>query len=141
MLTFGKHRGRSFEEMKKVDPAYCNWVRTLKAPGKLKEFCLYLNKLGDYKTCENGCGCCDLCDAKKNMSFVNDDIEQKVREIHENILIKTAVQTRGIVPSTKRDQIEETYRFCTFCEDHREVIDGYDLLLCISCGGIFILEN
>ncbi|CAE7438940.1 Zranb3 [Symbiodinium sp. CCMP2456] len=44
-FTFGKHRGRSFQDVANTDASYCNWALTMENPnGQLKEFQQYLQR-------------------------------------------------------------------------------------------------
>lgn len=59
VLTFGRYMGKSFEEVKKIDVSYCNWVlKQVKPNGRMKEFQNYLQCLSNFATCErcNGSG-------------------------------------------------------------------------------------
>jgi len=59
MLTFGRHTGKTFEEIKRTDVSYCNWVlKQIKPSGRLKQFQEYLQGVSHFATCErcNGSG-------------------------------------------------------------------------------------
>ena len=58
-LSFGKHMGKTFSQIKQIDISYCNWV--LKQPstrGVMKEFQEWLKINARTVTCElcNGTG-------------------------------------------------------------------------------------
>ena len=59
ILTFGRHIGKSFEEIKKTDVSYCNWaLKQVKPNGRMKEFQTWLQGVSHFATCErcNGSG-------------------------------------------------------------------------------------
>jgi hypothetical protein len=59
MITFGRYSGKSFEDVKRMDVSYCNWVlKQVKPTGRLKEFQNWLQSVSHFATCErcNGSG-------------------------------------------------------------------------------------
>ena len=59
ILSMGKHAGKSFQEVKATDIAYCNWVlRQMGTTGRMKEFQNWLKANSKKTTCEacNGTG-------------------------------------------------------------------------------------
>lgn len=63
VITFGKYNGLTFEAVKKIDIAYCNWVlKQMNVGSKMLQFQKWL-KMGARKaTCEccNGTGVTDI---------------------------------------------------------------------------------
>jgi 2-hydroxy-3-keto-5-methylthiopentenyl-1-phosphate phosphatase len=58
-LSFGKHMGKSFEDIKSTDISYCNWVlKQMNTRGSMKEFQDWLKQNARKATCEacNGTG-------------------------------------------------------------------------------------
>lgn len=58
-LSFGKHRGKSFEEIVKTDISYCNWaLKQTETRGVMKEFQEWLRLKAKKVSCEacNGSG-------------------------------------------------------------------------------------
>ena len=59
-VTFGKYVGKSYEEVKQADLAYCNWVlKQAEVRGRMKPFHDWLKKTSTKRaTCEvcNGSG-------------------------------------------------------------------------------------
>jgi hypothetical protein len=59
ILPFGKHAGRTFEEIKQSDISYCNWVlKQSIVRGAMQEFQTWLKQHARKVTCEacNGTG-------------------------------------------------------------------------------------
>lgn len=60
VITFGKHNGKNYEEVRASDVAYCNWIlKQLEVAGRLRAFQDWLKQTATHKaTCEmcNGCG-------------------------------------------------------------------------------------
>jgi hypothetical protein len=59
VLTFGRHIGKTFDDIKRTDVSYCNWVlKQVKPNGRLKEFQSWLQSHSHFATCErcNGSG-------------------------------------------------------------------------------------
>jgi len=58
-LSFGKHTGKTFQEIKATDISYCNWVlKQSNTRGSMKEFQDWLKQNARKVTCEacNGTG-------------------------------------------------------------------------------------
>ena len=58
-LPFGKHSGKTYEEIKSTDISYCNWVlKQTETRGHMKNFQDYLKNVSKRVTCEacNGSG-------------------------------------------------------------------------------------
>ena len=60
VVTFGKHNGRTYDDIKRMDVAYCNWIlKQMEVSGRMKEFQIWLKENSNHKaTCEmcNGSG-------------------------------------------------------------------------------------
>lgn len=60
VITFGKYNGMSYQDVRQLDTAYCNWIlKQLEVKGRMKDFQLWLkNNTINKATCEmcNGCG-------------------------------------------------------------------------------------
>lgn len=59
ILHAGKHNGKEYDEIKKSDISYCNWVlKQMKTTGELKKFQDWLKANSKRVTCEvcNGTG-------------------------------------------------------------------------------------
>jgi hypothetical protein len=59
VITFGKHSGKSYEEIKSNDISYCNWVlKQYQTTGGMKDFQEWLKLHAKRITCEkcNGSG-------------------------------------------------------------------------------------
>jgi len=60
VISFGKHMGKTYDEVKRTDVAYCNWVlKQMETAGRMKAFQDWLKqKSKNTATCEmcNGCG-------------------------------------------------------------------------------------
>jgi len=59
VLPFGKHSGKSYEDIKRNDIAYCNWVlKQSETRGHMKDFQDWLKRVANKVTCEacNGSG-------------------------------------------------------------------------------------
>ena len=58
-LTFGKHAGKTFQDIRHIDVSYCNWVlKQTGTRGVMKEFQDWLKRKSKKVTCEacNGTG-------------------------------------------------------------------------------------
>jgi hypothetical protein len=58
-LTFGKHSGKTYEQIKGIDISYCNWVlKQTETRGSMKNFQDWLKSVAKKVTCEacNGSG-------------------------------------------------------------------------------------
>jgi hypothetical protein len=58
-LAFGKHAGKDYQEIKRTDVAYCNWIlKQINVKGSMRDFQLYLKEGSRVVTCEacNGSG-------------------------------------------------------------------------------------
>ena len=60
VISFGKYTGKTYEEVKRMDVAYCNWIlKQMETAGRMKAFQNWLKENSRNKaTCEmcNGCG-------------------------------------------------------------------------------------
>lgn len=60
VISFGKHSGKTYEEVRNMDVAYCNWtLKQMETTGRMKAFQNWLKQNSkNVATCElcNGCG-------------------------------------------------------------------------------------
>jgi glutaredoxin-related protein len=59
VLTFGKYTGNTYEQVRREDVSYCNWIlKKTDVKGKLKEFQNWIKLNSTKVTCEmcNGSG-------------------------------------------------------------------------------------
>jgi len=60
VISFGKYNGRTYEEVRSIDVAYCNWIlKQMETTGRMKAFQNWLKQNSkNVATCEmcNGCG-------------------------------------------------------------------------------------
>ena len=60
LISFGKYTGLKYEEVKRTDVAYCNWIlKQTETTGRMKDFQRWLKENSkNVATCErcNGCG-------------------------------------------------------------------------------------
>ena len=59
ILSFGKHTGKTYEQIKSTDISYCNWVlKQTSTRGSMKNFQDWLKTISTQVTCEacNGSG-------------------------------------------------------------------------------------
>jgi hypothetical protein len=62
IINFGKHTGKTYEEVKKTDVAYCNWIlKQMNVGNKMLHFQQWLKRTSRKVTCEccNGTGLVD----------------------------------------------------------------------------------
>jgi hypothetical protein len=62
VITFGKHTGKSYEQVRMTDVTYCNWVlKQMNTTGRMRMFQDWLRINARKVTCEfcNGCGLAD----------------------------------------------------------------------------------
>ena len=60
VVTFGKYDGKTYDEIKRIDVAYCNWIlKQTEVSGRMRAFQDWLKQNSKNKaTCTmcNGCG-------------------------------------------------------------------------------------
>ena len=60
VISFGKYNGKTYEEVRSIDVAYCNWIlKQMETTGRMKAFQNWLKQNSkNVATCEmcNGCG-------------------------------------------------------------------------------------
>lgn len=115
-LTFGKHDGKTFEQVRSEDPGYCDWARSKSEPsGDLRNFVEWLRRVDG-----------DRCEGTRIGGAASSAHPATVGAQSSRARAPPAAAGAGAVPTRFFTPISRGY--CVLCGD------GESVAFCIRCG-------